>query len=148
MEMGQLEIDAGCSALGAILGHLTAGGPRTLQAISVNLLAGGSTGFFFGPTLVDYWTLAPGRPSGGMCLLTATLGALVIPTLLRAIRPWTERNADNVIGRVAGKVVGAFAPTTTTTTTTQTSSATETAPPKPPSSVTSPATPRPPKEKT
>lgn len=130
MEFGQLEVDAGCSALGAILGHLTAGGPRTLQAISVNLLAGGSTGFFFGPTLVDYWTLAPGRPAGGMCLLTATVGALVIPTLLRSIRPWTERNADSLIGRVAGKVVGAFAPTTTTTTTT-TSSATETAPSAP-----------------
>lgn len=124
MEIGQMEVDAGCSALGAILGHLTAGGPRTLQAISVNLLAGGSTGFFFGPTLVDWWSLAPGRPAGGMCLMTATVGALVIPTLLRAIRPWTERNADNLVGKVAGRVVGALGPLPTQ----QTSSATEVTP--------------------
>lgn len=125
MEIGQMEVDAGCSALGAILGHLTAGGPRTLQAISVNLLAGGSTGFFFGPTLVDWWSLAPGRPAGGMCLMTATVGALVIPTLLRAIRPWTERNADNLVGKVAGRVVGALGPTPPTQ---PTSSATEVTP--------------------
>lgn len=135
MEIGQMEVDAGCSALGAILGHLTAGGPRTLQAISVNLLAGGSTGFFFGPTLVDWWNLAPGRPAGGMCLMTATIGALVIPTLLRAIRPWTERNADNLVGKVAGRVVGALAPAPTQSTT----SAIE---------VTPVAQPSPPKEKT
>lgn len=109
MEIGQLEIDGLCSSLGAILGHLTAGGPRTLQAISVNVLAGGSAGFFLGPTMVDWWQIAPGRPAGGVCLATATLGALIIPTILKAVRPWTERNADNVVGRVAGRIVSALA---------------------------------------
>lgn len=134
MELGQLEVDAICSSAGAILGHLTAGGPRTLQAISVNLLAGGSTGFFLGPTLVDWWTLAPGRPAGGMCLMTATLGALVIPTLLKAIRPWTERNADNLVGRMAGKVVGALASNHVAVLSQQTASATEVTPVAPPPS--------------
>lgn len=110
MEFGQLEVDAACSSIGAILGHLTAGGPRTLQAIGVNLLAGGSAGFFIGPIAVDYWAIAPGRPAGGTCFFIATLGALVIPTILRALRPWTERNADNLIGRVASRVVNTLAP--------------------------------------
>lgn len=103
--MTQLEIDALCAASGSILGHLTAGGVRTLQALSVNVMAGASVGFFFGPTMADYIHAEPGREAGGICFGLAVVGGLVIPTLLRGLRPWTERNTDNVIGRIAGRVV-------------------------------------------
>lgn len=108
--MTQLEIDALCAASGSILGHLTAGGVRTLQALSVNVMTGASAGFFMGPTLADYINAAPGREAGGVCFGLAVVGGLVIPTLLRGLRPWTERNTDNVIGRIAGRVVNMLGP--------------------------------------
>lgn len=112
-QIGQLEIDAACSAAGSILGHLTAGGNRTLQALSINIMAGAGSGFFLGPSIVDYWHIAPGRPAGGVCFGVATVGALMVPALLRGIRPWAERNTDNVIGRLASRVVNILAPSNT-----------------------------------
>lgn len=109
-QMGQIEIDATCSAIGAILGHLTSGVNHSVQGLAINLLAGGSTGFFLGPFVVDLLEVTPGRSSGGICFGLSVIGALMTPTILRALRPWTERNTDNIIGRIAGKVVDYLAP--------------------------------------
>lgn len=108
--MGQIEIDVTCSAVGAILGHLTSGVNHSVQGLAINLLAGGSTGFFVGPFVVDVFEITPGRSSGGVCFGLSVVGALMIPTLLRALRPWTEKNTDNIIGRIAGKLVETLVP--------------------------------------
>lgn len=109
-QVGQIEIDVTCSAIGAILGHLTSGVNHSVQGLAINLLAGGSTGFFIGPFVVDTFEITPGRSAGGVCFGLSVVGALMIPTLLRALRPWTEKNTDNIIGRIAGKLVETLAP--------------------------------------
>ena len=108
--MTQMEIDAWCSVSGSVLGHLTAGGNRSLQAMAVNGMTGIAAGFFLGPHIYNRYDIASGRDCGGVCFGLAVIGGLVIPTLLRGLRPWTERNTDNVIGRFAGMVVNRLAP--------------------------------------
>lgn len=116
----QLEIDAYSTSMGAILGHLTSGSNRTLSALAVNLITGGACGIFFGPMVYDRWQMNPGRESGGVCFMVAVLGALTIPTILRGLRPWTERNTENIIGRLMGRAVSMIAPAAPTGTATAT----------------------------
>lgn len=110
--MTQIEIDAYASVGGSVLGHLTAGGNRTLQAMAVNGMTGIAAGFFIGPHVYNRYDIASGRDCGGVCFGLAVIGGLVFPTLLRGLRPWTERNTDNVIGRFMGVVVNTLAPKT------------------------------------
>ncbi len=110
MQLGQMEIDAFCAAAGAILGHLTAGGNRSIQATAINIFAGAPSGFFLGPAVVDYFGVAPGRPAGGVVFGIATVGALIVPAVLRGLRPWAERNTDNMIGRVMRRLANMIAP--------------------------------------
>jgi len=109
----QTEIDAWCAASGAVLGHLTAGGNRSLQAMAVNGMTGIAVGFFAGPHVYNRYDIAAGRDCGGVCFGLAVIGGLVIPTLLRGLRPWAERNTESVIGRMAGFVVNKLAPMAT-----------------------------------
>ena len=110
LQIGQMEIDAFCASAGAILGHLTAGGNRSVQATAVNIFAGAPTGFFLGPVVVDHWDVAPGRPAGGVVFVIATIGALVVPTILRGLRPWAEKNTSNMIGRAMNRLANILAP--------------------------------------